>query len=134
MENSKQHQVKIRKATTDDLESICDIYTSAFKGTTSPSNRQWWNILEDNNNDFILIDGTFFTGDEIPDRNMSEIPHPFITESIELFSNLGRTHRSKVFFTHLNHTNPAIVENSAAYNFILSKGFNLLKEGQIFNL
>lgn len=49
MENSKQHQVKIRKATTDDLGSICDIYTSAFKGTTSPSNRQWWNILEDNN-------------------------------------------------------------------------------------
>ena len=49
MENSKQHKVKIRKATTDDLESICDIYTAVFKGTTSPSSRQWWNILEDNN-------------------------------------------------------------------------------------
>lgn len=99
-----------------------------------------WNIWERDimkiilNNDFILIDGTFFTDDEIPGRNMSEIPHPFISESIELFSNLGRTHRNKVFFTHLNHTNPAILKNSAAYNFILSKGFNILKEGQIFNL
>ena len=99
-----------------------------------------WNIWERDivkiilNNDFVLIDGTFYTDDEIPDRNMSEIPHPFIYESIKLFSNLGRDHRSKIFFTHLNHTNPAIVENSAAYNFILSKGFNLLKEAQIFKL
>ncbi len=49
MENSKQHQVKIRKATTEDLGVICDILTSAFKGITTPSSRQWWNILEDKN-------------------------------------------------------------------------------------
>ena len=49
MENSEQYKVKIRKATTEDLESICDIYTGAFKGITNPSSRQWWNILEDKN-------------------------------------------------------------------------------------
>mgnify|MGYP000856554002 CR=1 FL=1 len=59
MENSEQHKVKIRKATTDDLESICDILTSAFKGVTTPSHRQWWNILEDNNIHYYIaeIDG-----------------------------------------------------------------------------
>jgi len=46
MENPEQHKVKLRKATYDDLESICDIYTQAFKGITTPSTRQWWNILD----------------------------------------------------------------------------------------
>lgn len=49
MENSKQHQIKIRKATYDDLSPICDIYTDAFEGKTLPSTRQWWNILDDKN-------------------------------------------------------------------------------------
>ena len=46
MENPEQHKVKLRKATYDDLEGICDIYTQAFKGKTTPSTRQWWNILD----------------------------------------------------------------------------------------
>ena len=48
MENSEQ-KVKIRKATYEDLEPICDIYTEAFNGKTNPSNRQWWNILDNPN-------------------------------------------------------------------------------------
>tara|TARA_B100000085_G_scaffold283284_1_gene313611 strand:+ start:402 stop:878 length:477 start_codon:yes stop_codon:yes gene_type:complete len=48
MENSEQ-QVKVRKATYEDLNSICDIYTEAFDGKTAPSTRQWWNILDDKN-------------------------------------------------------------------------------------
>ena len=46
MENSKQQEVKIRKATYDDIDDICDIYTEAFDGITEPSLRQWWNILD----------------------------------------------------------------------------------------
>lgn len=48
MESTEQ-QIKIRKATYEDLIPICDIYTEAFSGKTTPSNRQWWNILDDNN-------------------------------------------------------------------------------------
>lgn len=48
MENPEQ-KVKIRKAKYEDLEAICDIYTDAFDGKTTPSNRQWWNILDDKN-------------------------------------------------------------------------------------
>ena len=48
MENPEQ-KVKIRKANYEDLEAICDIYTDAFDGKTTPSNRQWWNILDDKN-------------------------------------------------------------------------------------
>ena len=46
MENPEQHKVKLRKANYEDLEGICDIYTEAFKGKTTPSTRQWWNILD----------------------------------------------------------------------------------------
>ena len=56
MENKKQHQVKIRKETTEDLTSICEIYTSAFKGGTTPSSRQWWNILDDKNIYYIVAE------------------------------------------------------------------------------
>lgn len=49
MENSKQHQVKIRKAQFEDLTAICEIYSEAFNGHTAPSTRQWWNILDDKN-------------------------------------------------------------------------------------
>ena len=31
-------------------------------------------VIEDN--DYVLIDGTFFGQGEIPNRNMAEIPHP----------------------------------------------------------
>ena len=86
------------------------------------------------NNDFILIDGTFFSNNEIPNRDMSKIPHPFITESLDLFSNLDTPNRNKIHFIHLNHTNPAIKINSAAYNLIKKKRFNIAKEGQKFNL
>lgn len=49
MENSEQQKIKIRKAGADDLEAICDIYTEAFDGITTPSTRQWWNILDNPN-------------------------------------------------------------------------------------
>lgn len=57
--------------------------------------------------DVALLDGTFFQDGEIPGRSISEIPHPFITESIERFASLPPEERDKIWFTHLNHTNPA---------------------------
>lgn len=55
MENPKQ-QVKIRKAKYEDLEQICDIYTEAFEGKTTPSTRQWWNILDNNSYCYYVAD------------------------------------------------------------------------------
>lgn len=56
--------------------------------------------------DYAFIDGTFFADGEIP-RPMSEVPHPFISESIALLKYLPETERKKVYFIHLNHSNPA---------------------------
>ncbi len=86
------------------------------------------------NIDIALIDGTFFSQDELPHRNMNEIPHPFITESIETLFGLSTPHRNKVHFIHLNHSNPAIKRDSAAGNYITSKRFNIARENNQFNL
>ena len=62
MENSEQ-KVKIRKATYEDLEPICDIYTQAFNGKTNPSNRQWWNILDNPNiHYYVAEEGGYVVG------------------------------------------------------------------------
>ena len=86
------------------------------------------------NTDILLLDGTFYSQNEIPHRNMAEIPHPFIIESMETLSELNSENRSKVHFIHFNHSNPAIKNNSPAYHTIKSKRFNLAREGDRFNL
>ena len=86
------------------------------------------------NIDFALIDGTFYSQDELPHRNMDEIPHPFIIESMKTLTNLSTTHRNKIHFIHLNHSNPAIKKNSTAENHIRSKRFNIARERDQFEL
>ena len=78
---------------------------------------------------YALLDGTFYYDGEIPNRNMSEIPHPFIIESMNYFEILLERNQNKIFFIHLNHTNPAIRENSAASRNIIKNGFNVARKG-----
>ena len=84
--------------------------------------------------DMALLDGTFYSQDELPNRDMSEIPHPFIVESIEILSELSTPNRNKIHFIHFNHSNPAIKAKSATSNLIRSKRFNIAREGIIFPL
>ena len=76
------------------------------------------------------MDATFYKNGELK-RDMSEIPHPFVEESMELFSKLSGADKQKVHFIHFNHTNSLLIEGSAAKKNVLNKGFNLAKEGQI---
>ena len=85
------------------------------------------------NIDFALVDGTFFSEREI-ERNISLIPHPLVKDSLKLFSNLKAKERNKIIFTHFNHTNPLINENSKEHEEVLSKGFRIAKEGDNFYL
>ncbi|MFT6362138.1 MAG: pyrroloquinoline quinone biosynthesis protein B [Planctomycetota bacterium] len=84
--------------------------------------------------DFALIDGTFFEEGEIPGRAMSEIPHPFITESMDRFRTLPISEKSKIIFTHFNHTNPASEEGSSAARSITEAGFQIAMDGMLLEL
>ncbi len=84
--------------------------------------------------DFAFIDGTFYDGNELKNRSMAEIPHPFIVESMELFKHLSHVEKSKIYFIHLNHTNPALIKTSQQSNTIIKNGFNVARMGQIIKL
>lgn len=84
--------------------------------------------------DYALLDGTFFAEGEIPGRAMSEIPHPFITESLQRFRSLPKFERNKIYFTHLNHTNPAAILDGDAQQQIKSLGMHVAERGMYFHL
>jgi len=79
--------------------------------------------------DYALIDATFFADGELGMRDMSQIPHPFVTESMELFDNLPVVEKNKVWFIHMNHTNPLLDPNSEESKQVLRAGFNIATEG-----
>lgn len=87
-----------------------------------------------NNVDIALVDGTFFDKNEVPERNVSEIPHPFIAESMKLFKELPGEHKEKIFFIHFNHTNPVLSEEGIESTTVSDSGFYLAKEKQIIEL
>ncbi|HFA49723.1 MAG TPA: pyrroloquinoline quinone biosynthesis protein PqqB [Bacteroidetes bacterium] len=82
--------------------------------------------------DYALLDGSFYQNGEIPGRDMSEIPHPFITESMEIFRALPAGEKAKIHFIHFNHTNPVLLENSAAGKSVLEMGLGICGEGEVF--
>ena len=84
--------------------------------------------------DMAFIDGTFYDANEINNRDISEIPHPFIVETMDLFKNLPLKEKAKVFFIHLNHTNPLLNSESEQYKKVIKNGFNVAKYMQKINL
>lgn len=52
--------------------------------------------------DVALLDGSFFHPAELPGRDLSQIPHPLVTETARLLTGVT----TRVTFIHLNHTNP----------------------------
>lgn len=80
--------------------------------------------------DVACVDGTFHDGAELPGRAMSEIPHPFISESLARFASLPAAERAKIVFIHLNHTNPAATPRSAAQRDVLRAGMRVAREGE----
>jgi len=83
--------------------------------------------------DYAFIDATFFKEGEI-NRPMSEVPHPFIEETVAMFKNESLATMNKVIFIHFNHTNPALQSNSIERNDLELLGFRFATEGERFEL
>jgi len=79
--------------------------------------------------DVALVDGTFWSPEEVGHRDVKDIPHPFVEES------LGRLEgaRGDVYFTHLNHTNP-LLQPDPDGRPVLPRGFRVLEDGDAFRL
>lgn len=80
--------------------------------------------------DVAYLDATFYDENELPGRDMSEIPHPFIVETMQRLQSLPPAERAKVYFIHLNHTNPALQPHSPARKAIEEQGFHIAEMGE----
>lgn len=65
---------------------------------------------------------------------MSEVPHPFISETAAVFEGASKSEKSKIVFIHFNHSNPALNENNAARKALENDGFKFAKQGDRFVL
>lgn len=69
--------------------------------------------------EYVLLDGTFGSMKELPDRDIANVPHPLMSETRKLLEGT----RAKLWFIHVNHSNPAIVD-----------GEDVVREGTTFEL
>jgi len=83
--------------------------------------------------DYLLLDATFYDSKEI-NRDINEIPHPLVTETMSLLDNLSSELKVKVYFIHMNHTNLMLDPESEFSKLVESKGFNIARLGQKLNL
>ena len=84
--------------------------------------------------DYAFLDATFYSGKEINNRDISQIPHPFIIESLENFKELNQQEKNKVVFIHFNHTNPVIDPDSYEAKTVTGLGFKIGKINDVFEL
>jgi len=84
--------------------------------------------------DIALLDGTFYKNGELPGRDMKEVPHPFVEESLQKFSKLSSAEKKKIIFIHFNHTNPLLKKSSDEKENVKASGFLVAEEKMIIEL
>jgi pyrroloquinoline quinone biosynthesis protein B len=84
--------------------------------------------------DYALIDATFYADGELPGRDMSKIKHPYVVESMKALEALSPDQRSKVWFIHMNHTNPLLNPQSEESGIVEAAGFNIARQGMRLRL
>lgn len=92
--------------------------------------REWLSELDV---DVALLDGTFWDSSELPGRDMSMIPHPPITETLD---RLGVRIQGdpEIRFTHINHSNPVLDIASPEAIEIESMGWSLARQAEVIFL
>lgn len=82
--------------------------------------------------DVALVDGTFYSPDELPGRRVEQIGHPLITLSMDRLAEYAvpdRPEEARVRFIHLNHSNPALEAGGEAAREIERRGFAVVDDG-----
>lgn len=84
--------------------------------------------------DICLLDGTFHSAKDLEKigRDFREIPHPLMTETMERLQDL--VGKKEIYFTHLNHSNPAVDSDRQVRNEIENRGFRIADDGMEFRL
>jgi pyrroloquinoline quinone biosynthesis protein B len=81
--------------------------------------------------DVAFVDATFYSAAELPGRNLSEIPHPTVEETMQRFATSPL--RSRIRLVHLNQSNP-LLRDAALRRALHDRGFVVAAEGEIVSL
>ena len=100
--------------------------TLAAVGAASP--RDWLRQL---GADIVLLDGTFWSADELPRQDA--VPHPPVAETLERLG-ARREGDPRVVFIHLNHTNPLCNPDSDESAQLARAGWETGHEGLAFRI
>ncbi len=89
--------------------------------------------------DLLLFDGTFWTDDEltslgISDRRAREMDHQPISGPEGSLSRLAKLGRPRKVYTHINNTNPILLESSAERALVERTGLTVGLDGMSFTL
>ena len=84
--------------------------------------------------DVALLDGSFWSLDELPGRSIDDVPHPLMSQTMDLFQPLADRGEGRLVFTHLNNSNPALDEGGPQQAEVARRGFELAREGMRFDL
>jgi pyrroloquinoline quinone biosynthesis protein B len=79
--------------------------------------------------DVALLDGTFFTADELPGRDLSQIPHPLAGDTAKRLARAS----CDAWLIHLNHSNP-LNRPGAERNWLKARGVGVGACGQRWRL
>ena len=83
--------------------------------------------------DVALLDGSFYSLDDIPGRSRDEVGHPLITETMDLLQPLV-AQGLIVYFTHMHHMNPILGPGTEVADEVRRRGFRILDEGWTLDL
>ncbi len=84
--------------------------------------------------DLFLVDATFYSGAELPGRDLSKIGHPLVTDSLERFAGDVASGQLEVVFIHFNHSNPLLTDGSVESGVVRDAGFEIAHRGLQFSL
>lgn len=74
-----------------------------------------------------MLDATFSSTEELPGRDMAQIAHPHVPDTLERFGSLATT--TRIVLTHINHTNLLADPNSTIAALAEGSGFTIAKDG-----
>lgn len=77
--------------------------------------------------DAALVDATFYDDREHPHRDLAEIPHPFVTDTVERFATL--VPETRIILTHLNWTNRLCDPAAPEHAPLIATGFTVAYDG-----
>ena len=83
--------------------------------------------------DYALLDGTFYSADELPGRTLEQIPHPLVPDTMARLAAVALRHPGRVHFLHLNHSN-RLLRDAGTRAHLEGHGFRVAEEGQWFEL